>query len=156
MLIARQKSMWRGNYAIESDGRPVTDWDASWWRSGGDFEIDGQRFQVRAKGWGTTYRMVDAAGTEVARVEHAGRKHWSVQADGRTYDFRRASFFGNRQELLIGGVPAGSLRRTSAWSGAIEADLPGLPLPVQVFVVGVQIARWQAQQAAASSSSGGS
>ncbi|BCY08597.1 hypothetical protein L3i22_036850 [Actinoplanes sp. L3-i22] len=142
--------MWRGRYEIESDGRPVTVWDPSWWRNGGDFEIDGRRFQVRANGWGTKYRMFDQTGTEVALVERAGRKHWTMRADGRTYEFRRASFFGNRQELLTDGVPTGSMHRTSAWSGGVEAELPGLSLPLQVFVVGVQIAIWQAQQAAAS------
>ncbi|MFI1993420.1 hypothetical protein [Actinoplanes sp. NPDC020271] len=143
--------MWRGRYEIESDGRPITVWDPSWWRGGGDFEIDGHRFQVRSNGWGTKYRMFDEAGNEIALVERAGRKHWSVVADGRVYEFRRASFFGNRQEMLVGGVQTGSMERTSAWTGAIEADLPGLPLSLQVFVVGVQIAVWQAQQAAAGS-----
>ncbi|WP_436534477.1 hypothetical protein [Actinoplanes sp. HUAS TT8] len=152
MLTATKTSMWRGRYEIAADGRPVTVWDPSWWRSGGDFEIDGHRFQVRANGWGTKYRMYDESGHEIALVERAGRKHWTMQADGRTYEFRRASFFGNRQELLIGGVPSGSMQRTSAWTGAIEADLPGLPLPLQVFVVGVQLAIWQAQQSAAAAS----
>jgi hypothetical protein len=69
-----------------------------------------------------------------------------VQADGRTYEFRRASFWRSEQELLVDGVKAGSLRRKSTWSGAIEADLPGMPIPIQVFVVGVQIALWQAEQ----------
>lgn len=141
--------MWRGRYEIASDGRVVAVWDPSWWRAGGDFDIDGRHFQVRANGWGTRYRMLDQTGQEVAVVERAGRKHWSVLAGGRTYEFRRASFFGGRQELLVGGMPAGHLRRTSAWTGEIEADLPGLPLPLQVFVVGAQIAIWQAQQAAA-------
>ena len=70
-------------------------------------------------------------------------------AGGRTYEFRRASMWGNQQELLADGVKAGSLRRTGAWSGDVEADLPGMPLPVQICVVGVQIAIWQAQQTAA-------
>jgi hypothetical protein len=148
MLTARRSSMWSGEYRIEWDGRPVAVWDSSWWRSGGVFEIDGYRFQVRANHWGTKYRMLDQAGNEIALVERAGRKHWTVLADGRTYEFRRASIFGNHQELLIGGVPAGSLRRVSAWSGGIEADLPGMPLPLQVFVIGVQIAIWRAQQSA--------
>jgi hypothetical protein len=151
MLTAERTSMWRGRYDIAADGRPVAVWDPSWWRNGGDFEIDGHRFQVRSNGWGTKYRLLDAAGNEVALVERAGRKHWTVYADGRTYSFRRASLFGNRQELLADGVTAGSLRRTSAWSGGIEADLPGMPLPIQVFVIGVQIAIWQAQTTAATS-----
>jgi hypothetical protein len=69
-----------------------------------------------------------------------------------TAEFRRASLWGNRQEMLSGGVKTGSIRRTSAWSGGIEADLPGLPLASQIFVVGVQIAQWQAQQSAAAAS----
>jgi hypothetical protein len=154
MLTASKASMWRGRYDIASDGRPIAVWDPAWWRTGGDFEIDGHRFQVRANGWGTKYRLLDETGNEVALVERAGRKHWTVYADGRTYAFRRASIFGNQQELLADGVKAGSLRRTSAWSGGIEADLPGMPLPIQVFVVGVQIAIWRAQSAAASGGGG--
>ncbi|GIM91162.1 hypothetical protein [Paractinoplanes toevensis] len=152
MLTAERMSMWRGRYQLAADGRPVAVWDPSWWRTGGNFEVDGRGYEVRANGWGTKYRMLDAMGTEVALIERAGRKRWSVQAGGRVYEFRRASFWGSRQELLADGVPVGSLRRTSAWTGAIEADLPGMPLPVQICVVGVQIAIWQAQQSAAASS----
>jgi len=46
----------------------------------------------------------------------------------------------------------GSVRRTSFWRGDVAADLPGLPLPVQIFVVGVVITMWE-QQAAASGGS---
>jgi hypothetical protein len=151
MLTAERMSMWRGRYQLSADGRPVAVWDPSWWRTGGNFEVDGRAYEVRASGWGTKYRMLDAMGSEVALIERAGRKRWSVRAGGRVYEFRRASFWGNRQELLADGVPVGSLRRTSAWTGAIEADLPSMPLPVQICVVGVQIAIWQAQQSAAAS-----
>jgi hypothetical protein len=153
MMTAERMGMWRGRYRLAADGREVTVWDPSWWRTGGDFEIDGHRFQVRANGWGSKYRMLDEAGNEVARVERVGRKHWSAEAGGRVYEFRRSSLWGNQQELVVGGVRAGSIRRTSAWSGAIEADLPGLPLSLQIFVVGVQIAHWRAQQSAAAAGS---
>jgi hypothetical protein len=113
--------------------------------------VDGRRFQVRSSGWATSYKMLDEAGNEVAVVEKPGRKHWTARADGRVYEFRRSSLWGKRQEMLVGGVGVGSIRRTSPWRGDIEADLPGMPLPIQIFVVGVQIARWQAQQAAATS-----
>jgi hypothetical protein len=151
MLTAERMSAWGRRYRIAADGRPVAVWDPSWWRSGGDFEVDGRRFEVRASTWGTRYRMVDESGGEVAVAERAGRRRWTVRAGGRTYDFRRASFWGTRQELLVDDVRAGSLRRTSAWSGSVEADLPGMPLPIQIFVVGVQIAIWRARQSAAAS-----
>jgi hypothetical protein len=156
MLTAEKTGFWARRYQLTADGQPVAMWDPSWWRTGGTFEVDGRRYQVRANAWGSKFTMRDETDSEVARVERAGRKHWTVVAGGRTYDFRRSSVWGNRQELLVEGVAAGSLRRTSAWSGSIEADLPGVPLPVQIFVVGVQIALWQAAQAAAASSNGGS
>jgi hypothetical protein len=87
MLTAEKKNALGRKYQISADGQPVAVWDPSFWRSGGDFEIDGHRFQVRANAWGTKYRMLDQAGNDVAVVEQAGRKHWSVQADGRTYEF---------------------------------------------------------------------
>ena len=142
--------MWRRHYQLAVDGRPVAVWDPTWWRTGGKFEVDGRRFEVRANGWHTRFRMLDEMGGEVALIERAGRRRWTVSSIGRTYEFRRASFFGHRHELVADGVKVGSLRRTSNWSGAVEADLPGMPLPVQICVVGVQIAIWQAQAAAAS------
>jgi hypothetical protein len=151
MLTAERTNMWRGRYRLVADGREVAVWDPSWWRLGGDFMVDGHRFQVRSSGWATSYKMLDEAGNEVAVVEKPGRKHWTARADGRVYEFRRSSLWGKRQEMLVGGVGVGSIRRTSPWRGDIEADLPGMPLPIQIFVVGVQIARWQAQQAAATS-----
>lgn len=151
MLTAEKMGMWRGRYQIAADGRPIAVWDSSWWRNGGDFDIDGHRFQVRSNTWGTKYHLLDEANNEIAQVERAGRKHWTVQTAGRTYEFRRASMFGHHQELLADGVKKGSLRRTSAWSGTVEADLPGMPLPIQIFVVGVQIAIWRAREAAAAS-----
>jgi hypothetical protein len=96
--------------------------------------------------------MLDDADNEVALVERAGRKYWTVQSGGRTYEFRRASIWGKEQELVVDGVKVGSVRRTSGWTGAIKADLPGMPLPVQICVVGVQIAIWREQQSAAAAS----
>jgi hypothetical protein len=152
MLTAERVGMWRGRYRMVADGREVATWDPSWWRSGGEFAVDGRRYQVRSNGWATRYRLLDEAGTELAVVEHAGRKHWTVTAGGRVYQFRRASLWGDRQELLSDGVATGSIRRTGAWSGSIEADLPGLPLALQIFVVGALIAKRRAQQNAAAGS----
>ncbi len=151
MLTAERTSVWRGRYQMTDDGRPVAVWDPSFWRHGGDFEVEGRRYEVRADNWGTRYRMVDETGGEVALIERAGRKHWTVKAGARTYEFRRASFWGDRQELVADGQAVGTIRRKSSWSGTIEADLPGMPLPIRVCVVGVQIAIWQAASAAAAS-----
>src|SRR5690348_8059369 len=103
MLTAERMSVLRGRYRLVADGREVAVWEPSWWRTGGGFEVDGRRFQVRPNGWGGRYRLLDEAGSEVAVVERAGRKRWTVSADGRVYEFRRASLWGNQQELLSEG-----------------------------------------------------
>jgi hypothetical protein len=97
--------------------------------------------------------MVDADGTPVASAERVGRKRWTVEAAGQTYHFQRASMWSDEQELLAGGVRVGSVRKTSFWRGDATAELPGLPLPVQVFVVGVVITMWNAKAAAAGAAS---
>lgn len=152
MLKARRTSFWRSRYEITARGRVVATWDDAFWRSGGDFELDGQRYQVRGNVWGNRYGMTDAAGQRVAAADRVGRKRWTVEAGGETYHFQRASFFGNAQELHAGGRRVGSIRRTGFWRGDVVADLPGLPLPVQIFVLGVVITMWDQQAAAAAAS----
>ncbi|GIG91203.1 LURP-one-related/scramblase family protein [Plantactinospora endophytica] len=153
MLKARKLTVWRSRYEVTVRGRVVTTWDDAFWRSGGEFELDGQHYQVRGNAWGNRYRMLDAAGGIVASADRVGRKRWTVQAAEQTYHFQRVSFFGSEQELHAGGRRVGSVRRTSFWRGDVVADLPGLPLPVQIFVLGVVITMWNQQSAAAAASS---
>lgn len=142
MLQARRPSVWRNRYEISADGGMVATWEPSLWRSGGSFALDGQIYQVRGNTWGTRYTLLDADGTTVAGAERVGRKQWTVQAGGRAYHFRRTSIWGNEQELHSDGQRVGSVRRNSAWRSDVTADLPGLPLPVQLFVLGVVITMW--------------
>ena len=153
MLTATKTSFWRGRYDISVDGRPVTVWDGRMWKSGGDFDLDGQRYEVRANFIGSTYTMVDAAGATLASARRVGRKHWTVETARGTLTFRRKSMWSSEQQLLVDDHPIGSIRRTSAWRNDAAADLPGLPLPVQVFVIGVVLSMWESQQAAAAAAS---
>ena len=156
MLEARKISVWRSSYQISADGRPVTVWDSSVWRSGGDFDLDGQRYRVRGNAWGNRFGMVDAVGRTVASADRVGRKRWTVEAGGQTYQFQRASIWSNEQELHAFGSRIGVVKRVGFWRGDIAADLPGLPLPVQIFVLGVVIAIWDRAAAAAATTAGAS
>jgi len=149
MLEARKTSVWRSRYDLTLDGRPVATWDSATWRSGGDFELGGRRYEVRGNAWGNRFSMVDEDGTVVAAADRVGRKQWTVTAAGQTYHFQRASMWNDEQELRAGDTRVGSVKRTSVWRGDVVADLPGMPLPVQVFVLGVVITMWNAQAAAA-------
>jgi hypothetical protein len=142
MLEARKTSVWRDRYAISADGRQLAVWDGSLWTAGGTFELDGRRYEVRGNVWGSKYGMVGEDGEPIATANRVGRKSWTVEAAGQTYDFRRASLWREEQELLSGGRRVGSVRRASIWRGGAVADLPGLPLPVQVFAVAVVLTMW--------------
>ena len=155
MLEARRKGFWKGDYELSVDGRPLTRWDAKTWRSGGSFTLDGRRYEVRANGWGTRYEMSDQIGMAVAEANRVGRKRWTVEAGGRTYTFERASFWRSEERLVADGRPVGTVKRVSAFRGDAVADLPGLPLPVQVFAFTVVLSAWDAAAAAAAGGSSG-
>ena len=148
-MEARKISVWRSRYSVTDRGREITVWDSSVWKSGGEFELDGRRFRVRSNAWGHKYTMVDDAGAVVASADRVGRKRWTVEAAGRTYHFRRKSFWGNEEELVLGDTRVGSVRKTSFWRGDVAVELPGLATALQLFVLGVVISMWDAQAAAA-------
>ncbi|BBH71380.1 hypothetical protein ACTI_80650 [Actinoplanes sp. OR16] len=149
MLKAERKSMWRSQYDLFQDGVPVAFWDSSVWKSGGRFTLDGRDYQVRSNAWGSKYSMTDGSGAVVASAAKVNRKNWTVEAGGRVYDFQRTSIWRNEQQMLHNGIPVGVIKRTSSWTGNLEADLPGLPLAIQIFVLGVLIAVAEASAAAA-------
>ena len=149
MLKARRTSLWRDRYDLVADGQPLATWDGRAWRSGGTFDLAGRRYDVKSNVWGTRFEMTDEMGMTVASADRVGRKRWTVEAGGRTYGFQRASWWRSEELLLADDRPAGSVRRVSTWRSDAVADLPGLPLPVQVFVVVVVLTMWDAQAAAA-------
>jgi hypothetical protein len=150
MLEATKAGVFSRTYDITLDGRRVAAWSRRLWRNGGDITLGGQTYRVDATTFTNRFTMTDAAGRTVATAEKAGRKHWTVVADGKPHRFRRASIWGNQQDLLVGDQPVGSVRRTSMWSGRVEANLPTLSLSAQIFVMGVMITTWDRQAAAAS------
>jgi hypothetical protein len=140
MITAKRASVWSARYEVAVDGRPVGSWRGSSWRSGGEFQLDGRRYRVSGNTWGNRFTMVDGDGAVIAAADRVGRKRWTVEAGGETYEFRRASLWTGEQELHVGGRRMGSVRRPSGWRTDLTAELPGLPLPVQLFVVGVVMA----------------
>jgi hypothetical protein len=149
VLRATKASFWNNRYVIDLDGRQITVWDGSMWKVGGSFELEGQRYTVRANMWGSTYGMAGDDGTPVATARHVGRKRWTVESGDRTYEFQRASLWRADQELRSGGDRVGAIRRTSMWRTDAVADLPGLPVPVQIFVLAVVLTMWSQSDASA-------
>jgi hypothetical protein len=150
-MEARKISAWKGHYVVTDGGREIATWDTSVWKSGGVFELDGRRFEVRSNGWGNKYTMTDESGAVVAAADRVGRRRWTVEADGQTYQFRRRSFWRSEEELLLGDNAVGTVRRTSTWRSDVAVELPTLPRAVQLFVLGVVLSKWAAESSAAAS-----
>jgi len=149
MLEARRISLWRNRYELVADGQPLATWEGRFWRSGGTFDVAGRRYDVKANVWGSRFELTDEFGMMVAAADRVGRRRWAVEAGGRSYQFQRASLWRSEEVLVADGRPVGSVRRVSLWRGDAVADLPGLPLPLQVFVVVVVLSMWDARTAAA-------
>ncbi|WP_433790551.1 hypothetical protein [Actinoplanes sp. CA-252034] len=143
MLTAESTGFWGTRYTVAENGIPVTTWDNDWWKSGGTFELAGRAYHVRSTMWGSRFTMLDSGGAVVAEAERVGHKNWTVVAGGRVYGFRRVSMFKGEQHLMDGERPVGVIKQTGILSGNLSADLPGLPLPLQVFVLAVLIVHWQ-------------
>ena len=155
MLHARKTGLMSSHYEIEADGAHVAGWDPSWWRSGGTLELEGRQYTVKANLWASKYGMARLDGTAMAQADHVGRKRWTVTADGRTYEFQRASMWSREQVLLSGAQRVGSVRRTSMWRSDATADLPGLALPLQVFAFVVVLTMWDHADAAGGAATAG-
>jgi hypothetical protein len=149
MLKATKVRRLSSTYDITADGRPVTRWEASVWRSAGTFTLEGRRYRVRSNAWGSQFTMTDEAGTTVATAGKVSRREWTVAMAGQTYAFRRPSWWRNQFDLVVNGQAVGGVRRISSWRTDVEANLPNLPLAAQVFTVGVALLTWEAGDTAA-------
>lgn len=155
MLLAKKVGFWRSRYEITADGLVLATWEGSMWRTGGTFALDGRRYEIRSNLTGRKYGMVTEDGTAVASADRVGRKRWTVEVDGRVLEFQRASMWRREELLLCEGREVGFVKRTSIWTSDAMADLPGLPVPVQIFVLAVVLTKWDAEAAAGATGGGG-
>jgi hypothetical protein len=143
VLRASRTGLLSTRYDISRDDRPLCTWKPSAFIGGGSFELDGHRYDVARGGWtGRRYRLRDEAGGVVALADGVGRSTWTVEADGAVHTFERPSPWRRDQVLVRDGEQVGAVRRTSDWFGEAEAELPGLPLTLQVFVLVSLLAVW--------------
>ena len=146
MLRASRVGLLSTRYEIFRDDVVICTWKPSAFFGGGAFDLDGRTYEVTRGGWtGRRYRLFDDGGELLAVADGVGRMSWTLEAGEVTHDFERPRLFRN-EHVLVGagpaGEPAGTVRRTSALFGEAEADLPGLPLPVQVFVLVSLLSVW--------------
>jgi hypothetical protein len=159
MLVAMRLDGWPRQYAILADARPLTILAPQIaWRGGATFTLPYDHPKLRA-----AYILIPTdSGFELllhrrpvlvlATAKRTGwgrRKRWRVTVDGETYDLRRAWFRSGRH-LFAGSRKVGSVRRFNSRGGRqwprrrrdALAELPGLDLPLQVFVMTLALTSW--------------
>lgn len=143
-MEALRVGVWGGRYDLVADGERVATWEKSGWQPGGTLELDGRRYVLRADLSERTCALVGSGGVRIASADRVGRKDWTIQAGGATYRFRRTTPWRMKETLLVDGQRVGYLRRRRAWRAHAVADLPGVPLDVEVFALAVVLMQWKA------------
>ncbi len=147
MLIADRRGFFRRRYEVRDDAAgdvaPV-ELVLSTWAPSGEFVLDGRVHWIRLR---RRFLLghdgsLHVDGRELARAEGVGTSDWTLQADGCLYRFVRPHLIRRTQHMVEAGEPVGTVRKVPLTSGA-EADLPLLPLPVQLFVVGALLLVWE-------------
>lgn len=139
--------LFSGRYDIVAAGDPIATWHESAWMTGGTLEWGGRRYLVCASLSSGTVSMGEGGRPPIATAHGIGRKNWTIEAEGTTYHFRRAAPWRQEERLRVDGRRVGSVRRTSIVRGNAAADLPGLPLAVEIFAVAVVLTMWRAPSA---------
>jgi hypothetical protein len=143
VLRASRAGLLSTRYDITRDDEAISTWKPSAFIGGGSFELGGHRYDVARGGWtGRRYRLCDETGRVVALADGVGRSTWTLETGGQVHTFERPSPWRRDQVLVRDGAQVGTVRRTSAWFGEAEAELPGLPQAVQVFVLVSLLAVW--------------
>jgi hypothetical protein len=126
------------NFEILDGTAPITTISARTVRRGGRIEIDGQPYQVERTGLAQHYRLSSMDGHPVAAASRTLPRGWDIEVGGgRMLRMTRATA-GSREVLLDDtDRQVGEIRRVVR---GVEAELPGLDHPSQVFVLIVALA----------------
>ena len=109
---------------------------------GGRFVLDGVEYLVDAGGTAPHAVLSVADGPPLAVAEGVGRTPWTVRTGEAVYTFERTRSRWSEQLLVAGGRPVGMVRQAGRRGRNAEAELPGVPAPVAVFVMAVVITLW--------------
>ncbi|NEV85188.1 hypothetical protein GUR47_00540 [Streptomyces tendae] len=149
MLHAKRIPLPSQEYELSEDGQALTTFSLRRGRIGARFTLHGADYHVRTHRFSGVYELLDGGGTVVASTDRV-RRSWNMTCSERVVPFRRTAV-ADREYTMLGddGEPAGAIRRTGHVRSEVTADLPGLELVLQVFVLVVVLLRRRRKRAAA-------
>jgi hypothetical protein len=135
MLTARRAGVWTMRLEIDEDGAPITVWKAGGWGGPGGFELAGRPYVISSTFLGSRYLLNSEPAEPVAEAHRPGSRRWTLRVEGQEHHFHRPFLGGGEHRLLVGGEPVGYVRKGGFRDPGLHAELPGIPLSAQVFVL---------------------
>lgn len=150
MVDVVPQGFFRNGFDLVDAGRVVSTLRGSVWGEGGEIVAGGERFGFRREGR-RRFRLDGGAGTvAVAERRSLWSGQWTVLLGVQEYGLVKAGWFARAYRLVDGDREVGRVDRAGTFRRGAVAELPGLPAPVQAFVVAVVLALWKRHDDAAS------
>jgi hypothetical protein len=146
-MLQATRGGFRLTYTITNDGVFVTRWSAKLFGRGTFVLADGG-YTTKARILGSEFMLIDPYGRQLAVASNPYRRQWTVTAGTQGYVFHRPSWWRQHLDLVVGGQPVGFIQRPSLYGTAV-AELPMMPLAVQVFALVLALYSWDVQPATA-------
>jgi hypothetical protein len=142
------------DFRVSADGREICTLDLAAMRSRGQFDVEGERYEIAARGIVPQRYRLERDGRVLAEVSRDGvlSRAYTIRAEDRSLTLR-GTLMRRRFDVLHGDLHIGAIRpvRLAGRSAIAEFTAP-LPLHLQVFLVAVTLLIWRKRARAASSS----
>lgn len=139
-------------YSVRQNTAEVAEVTLAWMREGGELVVGGRRYELRREGWasGAFQLLHDGVVVAQAHKPSAFSNRFEVRHDGRGYELVRSGWWTRRFELRRDGQTIGQITPHHPFTRRSAVTLPpDLPLPVQVFLMGLVVLMWRREASAA-------
>jgi len=152
MLHAKPRSLFSDSYEVAGPHGLVAAVNISWFKEGGSFRLDGEKYVVGRQGMMRGAFFVNRDGKTIAAAvkPSAFKRCFEVGCGERELKLAAARPFGRKFTLSEGRKIVGSVSPVSVWSRSAKADFPAeISLPVQVFMIWLVLVLWKRDRDAA-------
>lgn len=150
MLEAVPKGWLSNNYIIQQDGLPTVELHKNMWSEQGGWLLDDLQYTITRDGMTGPFILL-VNGAEIARAhkQSVWTKTFDLYYEDKQYLLKAKSVWTREFIVLFNDQIIGSVFHNSVWTRKFIIDIPGLPLPLQLFVGWLALVMWQRDEAAA-------
>jgi hypothetical protein len=152
-MKAVPKSFASWDYTVTDAGRTLASLERSRYGEKGAFAVDGVQYEINREGLLGDF-VLESGAAAIARATEPSlfRRTFVISHGSREFTLRAQSPILRTFLVEEGGKRIGSIAPEGVFTRKAAVDLPGLPLPVTLFLVWLTVLFWRRQ---ADSSGGG-